>query len=327
MSKDSNRMDMQQEVDLTSISKSIGNMFGRLNSFFYRSIRFVLRNIVILGVLFVVGAGLGYWIDKLDKGTYKTQLIVSPNFGSTDYLYATIDQLESKLNANDTTFLSKLGIKNPKKVHEIKIEPIIDVFKFLSNSGTDQNYKLLELMAEDGDIKKIVTDPTTSKNYPYHIITITTQGPTTYDKTVTPILNYLNDNDYYRKIQAEYLKNVQIKIRTNDTIIAQIDGILKDLARGSSNKTPSVYINETSQVNDVIRTKDELVKEQGIHRVDLIGLDKIIKDNSVIANIKDDGGLSGKMKFVFPLFLIFIFLCIFAFRSFYRHQSTKHQSA
>lgn len=325
MSKDSNRMDMQQEVDLTSISKSIGNMFSRLNSFFYRSIRFVLRNIVVLGVLFVVGAGLGYWIDKVNKGSYDTQLIVSPNFGSTDYLYATIDQLESKLNANDTAFLAKIGIKNPKKVREIKIEPIIDVFKFLSNSGTDQNYKLLELMAEDGDIKKIVTDPTTSKNYPYHVITITTQGPTTNEKTVTPLLNYLNDNSHFKKIQQEYLKNVEIKLKANDTMIAQID----DLLRGVSNettKTSSVYIKENIQINDIIRTKDELVKEQGIHRVDLIGLDKIIKDNSVIANIKDDGGLNGKMKFALPIVLIFMFLCIFAFRSFYRSQSTKHQA-
>lgn len=324
MSKDASKIDSNQDVDLLSVSKGIGNFFRNLNTFFYRSIRFILRNAVIMGVLLVVGAGLGYWLDKIDDGVYETQMIVSPNFGSTDYLYAKIDQIESKLKERDTAFLSKIGVKKPKNLTEIKIVPVVDVFRFVSNSGNETNYKLIELMAQDGDIKKIVTDKTTSKNYPLHMISFTTKGETTSEMTVTPLLNYFNDNEHYKKIQKEYLFNVQEKLRANDTMIGQIDGILDELGKGSAGNTPSVYINETSQVNDVIRTKDELVKEQGIHRVDLIGLDKIVKDNSIILNIKDNSGLNGKMKIFLPVFFIFIFLCIFAFRSFYRNQTLKN---
>lgn len=324
MSKDEAKIDGNQDVDLLSVSKGIGNFFRNLNTFFYRCIRFMLRNALILGVLFIVGAGLGYWLDKIDDGTYETQMIVAPNFGSTDYLYAKVDQIDSKLKERDTAFLSKIGVKKPKNLTEIKIVPVVDVFKFVSNSGNETNYKLIELMAQDGDIKKIVADKTTSKNYPYHMISFTTKGETTSEMTVTPLLNYFNDNDHYKKIQKEYLFNVHEKLRANDTMIGQIDGILGELARGSANKTPSVYINETAQVNDVIKTKDELVKEQGLHRVDLIGLDKVIKDNSIIMNIKDESGLNGKMKIFLPLFFIFIFLCVFAFRAFYKSQSVKN---
>ena len=326
MSKDATKIDTSEEVDLLSVSKGIGNVFRNLNTFFYRCIRFGVRNIMILGGLFIIGAGLGYWMDEVDEGNYETQMIVSPNFGSTDYLYAKVDQIESKLKERDLSFLSKIGIKKPKNLTEIKVVPVVDVFRFVSNSGNETNYKLIELMAQDGDIKKIVADKTTSKNYPFHMISFTTKGETTNDMTVTPLLNYFNDNEHYKKIQKEYLFNVQEKLRANDTMIEQIDGILGELARGSAGKTPSVYINETSQINDVIKTKDELVKEQGVHRVDLIGLDKVIKDNSIIMNIKDESGINGKMKLVLPLFLIFIFLCVFAFKAFYKSQSLKSKT-
>lgn len=322
MSTNSPKADIPQDVDLSAVSRSIGNAFRNLNTFFYRCIRFVMRNIILIGALFVIGAGLGYWLDSMDKGTYNTQIIVAPNFGSTDYLYAKIEQMESKLKEHDTVFLNKIGIKDPKDLKKIQISPVIDVFKFVGNSGSETNYRLLELMAQDGDIKKIVADNTTSKNYPYHMITFTTSGRTTYEKTITPLLVYLNDNNHFKKIQQAYLKNVDEKLKANDTMIAQIDGLLKEFAN-ESGKSSSVYINENTQLNDVLKTKDELVKEQGIHRVDLIGLDKVIKDNSIIPNIKEE---KTGMMVILPFLFLFIFLCIFAFRAFYRSQKLKHNA-
>jgi hypothetical protein len=324
MSTNSTRPDSAQEVDLFSVSKGIGNAFRSLGEFIFRSIRMLLRNIIWIVVLFIIGAGLGYWLDKNDRGVYTTQMIVAPNFGSTDYMYAKVDQIESKLKDKDTVFLNKIGIKNPDDLMKIEIGPIIDVYKFVNNSGTDFNYRMIELMAQDGDFKKVVTENTTSKNYPFHQISFVTRGRTSYEKTITPILNYLNDNTYYKKIQTEYLKNVAEKVRANDTMIAQIDNLLKNVGKGGQSQ--SVYINENTQLNDVIKTKDELVKEQGIHRVDLVGLDKVIKDNSIIPNIKDEGGLNGKMKLVLPLLFIFLFLCVLGVKTFYKKQAAIFNS-
>jgi hypothetical protein len=254
---------------------------------------------------------------------------VAPNFGSTDYLYSKIALIESRLKENDTVFLKAIGIQSPKDLVEIKIGPIIDIFKFVTNSGNDQNYRLIELMAQDGDIKKVSVDNTTSKNYPYHTISFVTRGKTTRAKTVDPLLKYLNDNAYFRQIQKEYLRNVDIKLKSNDIIIAQIDAVLNDVANASGDAQKGdkqVYINENSQLNDVIKTKDELVKEQGLQRLDLVGLDKIIKDNSVIINIKDADSLTGKMKVVLPALLIGLFLVIHFFRAFYRKQALKYST-
>jgi hypothetical protein len=49
------------------------------------------------------------WIKP--KKVYDHELIVQPNFGSTDYLYSKVELLASKINERDTVFLKSIGIK------------------------------------------------------------------------------------------------------------------------------------------------------------------------------------------------------------------------
>lgn len=64
----------------------------------------------------------------------------------------------------------------------IEIKPITDVYKFIKDK--DNNFEMIKLMAEDGDIKKIIEENVTSKNYPYHLITFSTSEETSLDKTI-----------------------------------------------------------------------------------------------------------------------------------------------
>jgi len=84
-----------------------------------------------------------------------------------------------------------------------------------------------------------------------------------------------------------------------------------------------VYYNENSQLDDVIKTKDNLVNEQGSHRLELVSLDKIVKDNSVTLNIKNNKKLNGKKKIILPLLFVFVFVLVNSFRSYYRNQLAK----
>jgi ATP-dependent Zn protease len=86
-----------------------------------------------------------------------------------------------------------------------------------------------------------------------------------------------------------------------------------------------VYYNENTQLNDVIKTKDALINEQGNHRVELVGLDKVVKDNSTTINIKNTKSTNGKMKFILPVLFVLIFIMIRFFIAFYKKQSLKEQ--
>ncbi|WP_243699451.1 hypothetical protein [Flavobacterium caseinilyticum] len=272
-------------------------------------------------ILFIVGVGVGVYLDKTKK-TYDHQIIVSPNFGSTDYLYSKIDLISAKIKEGDTVFLKNIvGIKKPKEIIKIEIKPIADVYKFIDNKA--ENFELIKLMAEDGDVKKILEDNLTSKNYTSHTVFFKTNR-LTYDKeTVQPLLDFLNDSEYYRKIQQVVLKNLQIKMTENDSIISQINGVLNGFSNrvnGSQTSNKLIYFNENTQLNEVIKTKDVLINEQGKHRIDSVGYDKIVKDNSAITNIENTSSVNGKLKFIIPLLLIFGFILIKLFQRFYNKQ-------
>src|SRR6218665_149591 len=316
-----------QEIDLSQISKKIGGLFENIFNSIFKGILFLKRNMVWVGALFVIGAGMGFYLDKTIK-VYNSQIIVTPNFGSVDYLYSKIELINSQVKDGDTLFLKNvIGIKDPSKFKEITILPIADVYKFIENR--DQNFEMIKLMSEDGDIKKVLSDPMTSKNYPYHAISFSTVDETSDEKTIIPILKYLNDSDFYKKIQKEYVNNVKVKMVQNDSTITQIDAFLntfKDNVNGSQKSDKLVYYNENSQLNDVIKTKDILVNEQGIHRIEMVNLDEIIKESSTTLNVKNTKTINGKMKIILPLLFIFLFIMFGLFRSFYRNQMAKLNS-
>lgn len=312
-----------QEIDLSQVSKKIGVFFENISTKIFKAILFFKRNILWVGILFILGAGLGYYLDKTTK-IYDHQIIVSPNFGSVDYMYAKIELINSKVEDADTLFLKNVvGIKNTKKFKRITVEPINDVYKFIENKS--QNFELIKLMAEDGDIKKIVNENLTSKNYPFHVISFSTVDQTSDDNTVKPILNYLNNSDYYKIIQREYVNNIKIKMVQNDSIISQIDGLLNSF-NGKGNEDKTVYYSEKSQLSDVIRTKDQLVYEQGTHRIEIVNLDKVVKEISTTLNIRNNKAVNGKMKLVLPLLFIFLFVIVGSLKSFYKTQMEKLNS-
>lgn len=326
MSETSQNNTDNQEIDLSQISKKVGNFFEGISTSIFLGILFLKRNILWIGILFLVGAGIGFYLDKETK-SFDNQIIVCPNFGSTDYLYAKVELINSKIEDNDTVFLRNVvGLKNAKKFRKIHIEPILDVYKFVEDK--DKNFDLLKLMAEDGDVKKIVTENLTSKNYPFHLITFKTSKETSDAQTVQPLLKYLNNTSYYKLIQNQYLKNIKIKMIENDSIISQINGFLNAFSstNGSQKSDKLVYYNENSPLNEVIKTKNELVYEQGSHRIELVNLDKVIKDNSVTLNIKNTDTINGKLKFILPLLFIVLYAAGGYFKSYYRRQLAKMNS-
>lgn len=324
MNKNQPNNQEDQEIDLTQISKKIVRLFEWINTFLFKCIQFFVKNAIVISILLVIGVGLGFYLD-VTKKAYDHQIIVTPNFGSTDYLYSKIELIESKIKEGDTVFLKEIvGIKKPKELIKIEIKPITDVYKFIENKT--ENFELIKLMAEGGDIKKILEDNLTSKNYTFHRINFKTKKLTNDTETVQPLLNFLNESEYYSKLQKEIVSNVQLKMIQNDTIISQINGVLNGFSNrvnGTQKSDKLVYYNENTQLNDVIKTKEILINEQGDHRVELVGLNKIIKDNSATLNIENTNSVNGRLKLVLPILFLLSFVLIRLFLAYYKSQMEK----
>ena len=248
--------------------------------------------------------------------------MVTPNFESVDYLYAKIDLIQSKIVAGDLDFLKNtVGIPNPQTIRNIEIKPVADVYKFIEDK--EQNFELIKLMAEVGEVKKVLEDNVTSKNYTYHTISFVSSGTTNEKEVVEPLLKYLNNSAYFNSIQKIGYKNLEREIAQNDTIIAQIDQVLNGLSSTAKNNGKNeklVYYSENLQLNDIIKTKQKLVTEQGKNRFRLISFDKTIKEINATLNINESKTVNGHFKIWLPLFFIFLFVLVSMFKKFYRRQ-------
>lgn len=315
-----------QEIDLRQVSQKMGQAYESFLSWIFRGFLFVKRNLIVLIVLFVLGAGIGFYLDK-NTTVYNHEVMVLPNFGSVEYTYSKIDLINSKIKENDISFLKSIGIVNPKNLSEILIEPINDIYEFANKN--DRNFEVIKLMSENGDINKIIEDKTTSRNYKYHRIKITTSKLAKRSDLLEPILKYLNDSEYYEEVHKSVVESLIKNNEVDENTVNQINNLLASFSEAttSGKNSPMVYINENTQLNDVLKTKTELIQSIAYRKIELINATKIVKESSTVLNVKNTKSLNGKMKYTIPLLFISIFLLLGILKSFYRNQMRKLSNA
>lgn len=318
-----NTNSQEQEIDLSQIGKSISNGFQNLINKCFDLLFFIQKRIIIIASLLIIGVVAGYFLDKGRK--YEHKISVIPNFGSSDYLYNQIDLLQKKLDEKDEAFFKKIGISDFRDILSFNIEANQVVYSFISDRERGvQNLELIKLMAEDGDIDKILKDKLTSRNYYLHTISIVTKGETDENKLVKPILNYLENSDYFLKQKNVNQKNVKEKIVFNESLIKQIDAILENLQTNKG--TSSITISEKSSISDLIEKKDQLIRENQYLNSNFIIYDKIIKEESTNLNNWHKSPLFLNLKVLLPLLLVFIYLLSVKFNTIYQQQKKRIQS-
>jgi hypothetical protein len=108
-------------------------------------------------------------------------------------------------------------------------------------------------------------------------------------------------------------------------MISQINAVLEKLATATDQKADKlVFYNENTDLNGILKTKQELVLKIGLQKEDLVNYESVIKNNSSILNVKNTQSVNGKLKFVLPLLFIFGFVFIRLFSKFYKRQALKH---
>ena len=319
-----------QEIDLSDISKKIGGLYDAVLMSIFNMILFFKRKALILGLLFIIGAGLGFFLDS--NKNYNSQIIVAPS-GGVDYLYSKIDLIKSRLSEKDEKFFKSIGIANSDKIQNIKIEPIVDLYNFVnnntaiaSNAQNTQNFEVIKLLAESNDINKVIEDELTSKNYPYHSLLISSNGRIESDDIIKPLLKYLNTDDYMNQISKINKENILIKIKKNEEEIVQIDSLISVISKNISNNNKSnnlIYNNENSEINAMFELKNKLISEIASQKMQLVKIETFIKDISITPNVINNKGANGKMKLILPILFISLFVLISLFLAFYKNQSTK----
>ncbi|WP_068596690.1 hypothetical protein [Vaginella massiliensis] len=299
----------KKEIDFIDVSRSINNSFQRISAFFYSIVLFIKRKFFVLLTLLIAGGVIGYFIDQYNK-KYESNIIMMPNFQTVDYFYEKVNQLNSKIELGDLPFLQSVGLNPEDKIIEVKVEPIVDIYRFLNEE--EVYYNTFKTLSENADARKVIEDYATSKNYKNHLLTIRSKKMLNQD-VIQKVVQYINASDYYQILRVEIERNMKNQIAINDSTIRQIDNILNSVPLGTGTGA-TIYSSEKSSLNDLITQKIELSQRNHELKVHLHNLDYIVTPMSSSLNLEGKTSILGKFKFVLPIFFVVLFILFSAFR-------------
>lgn len=306
------------EIDLGYLFRKISGFFNSLIRLLFSIIAFFLKHIIVIVVLIIIGIGIGYYLDKNKIEVYNNELIVIPNFESTQYFYDKVEAVTAKIKDKDTTFLKKIVGLNYKNLKSLEAEPIVDIYGLAS--GNRERVDLFKVLTEKQDVQDYIKDPQNYQYFKLHHLTIKIKGKTYSEEIINGIVDYFNDNTHY----AEYMKvgreNTAFRIETTEKMLSQIDSLLKASAgiEKSTQNSPSIAINDNRQLNDIIQTKGDLTHRLLYLNKQRIDEQQIIKLASVNYNISDSSGLNLSYKLKLPLILILLFSGFFFLKHIYK---------
>lgn len=303
-------MDNNSELTYTDITSFFKDTVDSIKNLCFKMLMFFIKQWKIVLPLLILGIVLGYYWDKKEK--FEHEIIVTPNFDSADYLYGTIDLINNKIKSKDSLFFQGIGLKNSQSLIKIDIEPVIDIFKL--SDGNADNLQLIKIMTEDISMDEIIKGDISKKSYLFHKIHLVTKRQLQKGEVIEPLLDYLNDSQYFLDIQKEYILNTKFRLSANDSTLSQLNGILNNLSQQSTEKSTDnlIYFNDNNKINDLFYIKEKLINDKGMLKRDLIKYEKIIHDINIVINKKYKSLFSPKIVLL-PILLLLLFALSYAF--------------
>lgn len=316
MSNTANNQQTSEEIDLGYLFRKIGGLFRTCVKLLFEVIAFLIKFKFIVIAILLIGFGYGYYKDKTSLKAYQNEVLVIPNVESVDYLYDKVEALNAKVQIGDAVYLKKILDTNYRYFRKVEVEPIVDIYNFVSKSR--ENIDIFRILFQNQDVSEYMEDLTNSKYYKYHRLNFTVVGKENSEFVVQRLLRYINDNSHYKNYLELGRANTDLQIKEYGVMIAQIDTILKAAGTIAQNGGSSVYINENAQLFDLVEKKQELLNKKlmlDMRKNDEVAL---IKEVSANYNIVGEKGFRIPSKIKTPLFWLFLFSMVFFVRYVYK---------
>jgi len=314
MSNHLEHKNQSEEIDLGYLIRKINGLFIKLLKLFFEVISFFIKYKIISIIILIIGIAYGTYKDLNRKTVYNNEAIVIPNFESSDYLYDKINALQLKAKARDTVFLKSILGNEYYRFKGIQIEPMLDIYNFVANSR--DKIDILRILYQNQNFDDFVENPTISKYYKYHKVTIKIAGYDNSDKVIASLMEHINDNDHLKEYSSIYRAHYHNQIRLYDQMIGQIDSVIASISYIDKNIGQGVSIIENSSPHLLFDKKKELIEGLLVSKTRIADSDDIIKVLKIDYNLKT--GRTIPQKISRPILFLFLFSLIFFIRYSYR---------
>lgn len=306
--------DRSEEIDMNYLFRKFKDFLKKIIKTLYSIISFFIKYWIITVLLILIGVGWGYYKESVADRTFVSEGIVIPNYGSVDYLYSTIKEFNSRINAGDTVYLKSILGENYHSVLEVKIEPIADIYNTMSKSR--EQIDVFRIIYQNQDFDKFIENLATSKYFKYHTIEFVVQGKGKSEKVIPQILAHWNQNKHFLAYQSIYKDNANFQVREYQNMFSQIDSVLASISKGyTKNQNPGVIISDNNNLSALFEMKKEMLTDlldahvqvtDFTEPVKLVFMNYDIEHKGISRVIKYPIVLVGLFAFIF--FLKFLFL-------------------
>ena len=262
-------------------------------------------------VIIAVGFAFGFYKDYNAVEVYNNKLIIIPNFQSVDYLYDKVDAINSKIKIGDSVYLKSIVGKQYRELKSIKLEPIVDIYNFLSNKD-NRNFDVFRALTEKKDISEFLEDMSTSKYYKYHSMDILIKGDTSSEKIVKDLIAFLNQNEHFAEYQDIFKNSNQLEISEHYKMLAQVDSLVSS-SSAVSGSNANIAINNTTNLFSLIQQKREILKEIVQLKMQQVDYSAPIREVSANYNLETKRFLNISNKIRFPILLVLAFCGVYLF--------------
>ena len=299
-----------EEIDLGYFFKQISNFFRGFARLLFMMFDFFKRNILWISLLIIAGVVLGYFAERNSATMYQNKLLVVPNFESTDYLYDKVDEINLKRKQGDSVFIKQFTGENWKRFNTIEIEALPDIYNFVTQSR--EQLDAFRILFENQELSEFLEDNTTSRSFKYHRLNFYVAGEDA-PVVVNKIMEYLNQNEFYKGYQDIYQKNMALRIDKAMKTANNIENIMVALSYVPEEKDGVLSLTANSN-SDMFELSDYqevlLAKKLELEKMQH-DQDQIIKVASANYKIVDKGIFGFSKKIKFPIYLVLLFSSVF----------------
>lgn len=303
------------DMDLGFLFQKIREAYHNLLVSLYHFFQFLLSRWILIVVLLAVGIGYGIYKDANSKKGKETELLVQINYGSGNYVYDAITQLDNKIKERDSATLKTLGLyKNEVYfIGGLEIEPVVNFMDILDNMR--ENDRNLELMLEQAQYEdELLTSEVFVPEYKIHRISLSV-GYYADKNTIDKVLAYLNQGDALQKIKEVARENLKFRIDENRKSVAYMDSLfrvhgnpMQKTAIAQSGNNTFFDINLTNlhllfQEKATLMQKNEALEITYANATDTV----VLLNNPMLTT---DRPFLSKKRIVYPVTLLFLFFLI-----------------
>lgn len=305
------------EIDLRQLLQVIGKGFNNMFRAFLRLFLYLKRSILKLVILAVVGLLVGFGLNQIVTKRLKTEVIVKPNLESKNYLYDVVAEIQANVRARDTSFFGEMEIDvEDLRGFEIDIAPVED---FDKKGNLDDDLKYLELLEKfrgDDIITDVVRTEILNKSALNHRITfyykIEGQGKIITEK----LLSYINSNAYFNELVAINRGNAEERIRQNQNLVEQIDGLVtkysEKMSRDGQRGEAQIVLDNEEQLDipGLLGLKNGLIRDIERKKIELQSHKEAIRIINIGKTQEVQKSFFGKNIVLIPSVLILLFILI-----------------